>query len=112
MNWFQSIYQSIKNTMDKARPPFPSIPTLLLICEASKRSGISASSLASNVIRRMVEIGIPTGANPDGSPNLINAFIRVFSEEIVKEFKDNAQIECASQSGTNILPFSIKGILK
>jgi hypothetical protein len=131
MNWFQHIYEGIKFTFDKAKPAFPSIPTLLLICEASERSGISAMSLASNIIRRLPEIGIPTGANPDGSQNLITGFVRIFSEELVKEFKDNAQIECALQAGgvtsqgvgtnaggsvtvtsTNILPFSLKGILK
>lgn len=70
-----------------------------MICEVKNRPGLSAIALASAVIKRLSEAGIETGVNADGTPNKVNKFVRIFSEEIVKEFKDNAQITCALESG-------------
>lgn len=131
MSWINSIANGIERAFDYARPALTaSIPPILLLCEVKTRPGLSAIALASSIIRRLPEAGIQTGVNPDGSPNKINQFIRIMSEEIVKEFKDNALISCGVQSSTinfvgtgvnsggpmvvsglNTLPIIINGIL-
>ena len=48
------------------------LPPSLICCTAMGRMGVSASIAASVVLENNRKIGIPTGPNPDGSPNLIN----------------------------------------
>lgn len=82
-----------------ARVPAPSIPPILLLCEIMNRPGLSAMSLTTAVISRLPEIGIDTGVNPDGSANMVTQFVKVFSEELVKEIKNNAVVNCAMPPG-------------
>ena len=89
MRWIDKIAQGITKTFEAIRPSLPAIPAILLVCEASRRPGLSAIALTSAVIRRLPEVGIETGVNSDGSPNKINGFVRVLCEEIVNEIKTN-----------------------
>lgn len=131
MSWITSIANGIERAFDFARPALTmTIPPILLLCEIRTRPGLSAIALASSIIRRLPEAGIQTGVNPDGSPNKILQFVRILSEEIVKEFKDNALITCGLEpqtinsigtgaspngpivvSSLNTTPIIIKGIL-
>lgn len=102
MSWIQTIANGIEKAFDAVRPALTTIPPILLICELYKRPGLSAIALASAVIRRLPECNIQTGVNPDGSENKINQFVRVFSEEIVKEIKDNARVTAVIEPGSVI----------
>lgn len=99
MGWIKQIAEGIKNVTDKIRVPFPEVPPILLLCEIGRRPGLSAIALASAVISRLGEIGFDTGVNRDGSPNEVNGFVRIFSEELVKEIKNNASVSCAVDVG-------------
>ena len=99
MNWIETISQGITSAFNMTRAPAPSIPPILLLCEIMNRPGLSAMSLTSAVISRLPEIGIETGANPDGSANMVNQFVKIFSEELVKEIKNNAVVNCAMPPG-------------
>ena len=100
MNWINNIAKTIDTAFNVARPKLNKvIAPILLICEVKNRPGLSAIALASAVIKRLSEAGIETGVNADGTPNKVNKFVRIFCEEIVKEFKDNAQITCGLESG-------------
>ena len=100
MGWIQTIADSIKTTFEAVRKPLQTIPPLLLICELHKRSGLSAIALTSAIISRLPEAGIETGVNNDGSANVINQFVRIICEEVIKEIKDNARITAVIESGT------------
>ena len=100
MSWIERISNAIERAFDSIRPPLASIPPLLLVCEVYTRPGLSAIALASSIIRRLPEAGIETGVNTDGTPNKINAFVRIFSEEIVREIKDNAKVSCVITPGS------------
>lgn len=121
----------VSEAFKSIRPPLTDIPALLLICEIANRPGISAIALTANVIRRLPEVGIPTGNNPDGSPNIVNGFVKILCEETVREFKTNARIDSVVNSnsivfrgtggniggpvevfGNNIMSVLIKGILR
>lgn len=130
MSWINRISNGIEEAFKFARPALTmSVPPLLLLCEIKSRPGLSAIALAASIIRRLPEAGIYTGVNPDGSPNQILQFIRILSEEIVREYKDNNVTTSVIPSnlinvivtggnaggpltatGFNTLPVTIKGI--
>lgn len=99
MGFIQRIADGIKQTMEKVRVPFPEVPPILLLCEIGRRPGLSAIALSTAVIARLGEIGFDTGVNRDGSPNEVNGFVRIFSEELVNEIKNNASVSCAVNVG-------------
>lgn len=100
MSWINKIADSIEKAFSTVRAPLQIIPPILLICELYQRPGLSAIALASSIIKRLPEAGIETGVNNDGSPNKINQFVRILSEEIIQEIKDNARVTCVVESGT------------
>lgn len=102
MGWIDTIADEIKTAFDAVRPALKTIPPLLLICELYKRPGLSAIALTSAIISRLPEAGIETGVNNDGSPNMINSFVRIFCEEMIKEIKDNARVTCVIEPGSVI----------
>lgn len=99
MGWIDKISQGIKTTFNAVRPPMQAIPTILLICEAKNRPGLSAIALTSAIIQRFPEAGIPTGVNPDGSPNIIAKMTRIMIEEIVNEIKNNGKVIIGAEPG-------------
>lgn len=131
MSWVQTIADGITSAFEFTRPSLTAIPSIIMICSVMQRPGISAIALASAVISRLPEAGINTDALDDGSQNKITAFVRIFSEEIVKEFKNNARIDVAVTPGmitsvgmggnaggpvtvisSNTIPTTINGILR
>lgn len=131
MNWINNIMNMVSTAFNTVRKPAQSIPPILLLCEINNRSGLSAISLTSNIIARLPEIGFNTGVNPDGSANMVNQYTKIICEELIKEIQNHALVDCAVNSGqininssgacavgpvtttgTNIMPFSIKGILR
>lgn len=96
-----------------------------------QRPGISAINIVANVIKRLPEAGAYTGTLPDGSPNVMDSVIRIVVEEMVREIRMNARVDCAinpsaitsygtgaSPTGpvtvfsTNIGPISLSGIVR
>ena len=131
MSWINKIADGIEKAFSTVRAPLQIIPPILLICELYQRPGLSAIALASSIIKRLPEAGIETGVNNDGSPNKINQFVRILSEEIIQEIKDNARVTCVVESGTinslgtganaggpvvvssvNTIPINIMGIIQ
>ena len=99
MGWIDKIATTVNSALSALRPPVIPIPPILLLCEILDRPGLSAISLTSAIISRLPEAGIPTGVNPDGSANMVTQFVKVFSEELVKEIKNNAVVNCAMPPG-------------
>lgn len=131
MSWINKIANGIEKAFSTVRAPLQIIPPILLISEVYQRPGLSAIALASSIIKRLPEAGIETGVNNDGSPNKINQFVRILSEEIIQEIKDNARVTCVVESGTinslgtganaggpvvvtsvNTIPINIMGIIQ
>jgi hypothetical protein len=72
----------------------------MLYCEIQSRPGLSAIALTGAIISRLQENGFDTGVNPDGSENMNNRFVKIMCEEIVKEIKDNAQVQVSIPPGS------------
>lgn len=100
MSWIQTIADEVNSTFDSVRSPLNSVPSMLLSFGAKEMSGLSATSLSSNIIQRLPEAGIETGANPDGSPNMIGQFVRIIVEELIKELKEHGGINVVFDPGT------------
>lgn len=99
MDWINTISNEIDSKINNTRMPFPKLPALPLYCDTIKRPGLSAISIASKIISRLPEIGIPNGVNPDGSDNLVNKFIMVICEEFVNAIKDDGVIMTSIPTG-------------
>lgn len=129
MGGIEKIVNSITKVLEKVRVPAIPIPAILLLCNVFKRPGLSPMMIAANAIKRQAEFGAPTGALPDGSPNMVNSLIYVLADEIVKEIQKNCVLECVVPPGTlvvngfganaggpvtiigtNILPFKATGL--
>lgn len=100
MGWVDKISAAVNNALSALRPPAITIPPILLLCEIMDRPGLSAITLTSSVVARLPEIGIPTGVNPDGSANMICQFVRIFTEEFIKEIKTHGVVTCVPQPGS------------
>ena len=94
--WISKIADTINGVMEKVRQPLSKlnkIPSILLLCEIMNRPGLSAISLTSAIIARLPEAGIYTGTGKDGKENMVNQFVKIVSEELIKEIHDNAVVQ-------------------
>jgi len=70
---------------------------------ASKiRPGLSADILAASITSRFDEIGIPTGTLEEGTPNVMEEFVKVLSESIVDALQNDMRIDVAVDSGVTV----------
>lgn len=78
------------------------VPTPLILVGAPRRSGLSPTAIASRIITRKSEAGLPVGALPSGgvAPDEIMERIRV--EEIIKALQQEANITVAIPAGTTL----------
>jgi hypothetical protein len=80
----------------------PPIPAPIILVGIPQRPGLSPIKIASRIIARKSEAGLPVGALPSGgaSPDEIMERIRI--EEIVKALQQDAVISVAIPPGTAI----------
>lgn len=78
------------------------VPTPLILIGAQTRPGLSATKIASSIIQRKSEAGLPIGALPSGgvSPDEIMERIRI--EEIIKAIQQDAKLTIAIPPGTTL----------
>lgn len=90
-----SVVNSVTETLNSARLPANILPALLLKCSSLTRPGLSAYKIATEVIQNNEKLGIPTGPNPDGSENLINAYTYSMVKCMVEALKNDASVQLA-----------------
>ena len=90
-----SIVDTVTNTLNSARVPAGVLPPLLLRCTSLTRPGLSAYKIATEVIQNNEKLGIPTGPNPDGSENLINAYTYSMLKVLVDNIHNDAAVQAA-----------------
>ena len=122
-----SFFSTINAKITKVVP----MPAILLLCAAMSRQGLSPLRSLSNVCKALEELGIPMGANPDGSPNLIISILNEVFKEAYRAFTEDAVIQGGIEPGamqvmsngangggpmvsigTNILPTHIWGVIQ
>ena len=108
----------------------PTVPTPLILVGVPRRSGLSPTKIASKIIARKTEAGLPVGALPSGSVNPDEIMERIRIEEMIKALQQDAVItvglppgitvQAAGISptgpvtvvGSSILPFKGYGIIQ
>ena len=78
------------------------IPSALILVGAQQRSGLSPTAIASRIISRKSEAGLPVGALPSGgvAPDEIMERIRI--EEIIRAIQQEAVVSVAVPPGTSV----------
>jgi hypothetical protein len=79
------------------------VPTPLILFGAPKRPGLSATKIASRIIARKSEAGLPVGVLPSGAVAPDEIMIRIFIEEIIKAFQQEAVVPVAIPPGTTLV---------
>ena len=80
----------------------PPIPTPLILVGVPRRSGLSPTKIASNIIARKSEAGLPVGALPSGAINPDEIMERIRIEEIVRAFQEDALISVGIPPGITL----------
>lgn len=80
----------------------PPIPTPLILVGVPRRSGLSPTKIASKIIARKAEAGVPVGALPSGAVNPDELMWRIAIEEIVKAIQQDMVISIAIPPGLTV----------
>lgn len=81
--------------------PIP-IPVPLILTGIPQRSGLSPIKIASRIISRKSEAGIPVGLLPSGAVNPDEMMWRIAIEEIIRALQEDAVISVAIPPGITI----------
>lgn len=97
-----SVIDGILKLMEIPKPPDPPIAPPLIL-KSFNRPGLSAQEMASEIIRRQAEAGIPVGPLPDGSVNP-NELMEIIRMQVLIDFlTTKARISVAIQPGTSVV---------
>lgn len=80
----------------------PAVPTPLIMVGVPFRSGLSPTKIASSIIARKSEAGLPVGVLPSGSVNPDEIMERIRIEEIVKALQQDMIISVAIPPGITL----------
>ncbi len=100
---FESILGGIKKILKlQNNSASARIPTPLILVGAPRRTGLSATKIASRIIQRKSEAGLPIGALPSGGVSPDELMERIRIEEIIKAIQEDAKITIAIPPGTTL----------
>ena len=80
----------------------PPVPTPLILIGVPKRSGLSSIKIASRIIARKSEAGLPVGVLPSGAVSPDEIMERIRAEEYIKALQQDAIISVAIPPGTTL----------
>jgi hypothetical protein len=100
---FTSILNGIKKILKlQNNGAISTIPTPLILVGAPRRSGLSATKIASRIIQRKTEAGLPVGALPSGGVSPDELMERIRIEEIIRAIQEDAKLTIAIPPGTTL----------
>lgn len=97
--------ESLINGFEKVlnvNTPTPTIPTPLIIAGSQSKPGLSPTKIASKIIARKSEAGLPVGNLPSGSVSPDEIMERIRVEEIIKALQQEAIISVGIPPGTTV----------
>jgi hypothetical protein len=80
----------------------PPVPTPLILVGVPRRPGLSPTKIASRIIARKSEAGLPVGVLPSGGVNPDEVMERIRIEELVRAFQQDAIISVAIPPGITL----------
>ncbi len=100
-NNINDIVSSIEKLVN-IKTPTVTPPAPLIVIGSKNKSGLSPIKIASRIISRKSEAGIPIGNLPSGNNSPDEIMIRIIVEEIVKALQQEAIIPVAIPPGTTV----------
>ena len=94
------LVSTVEDVIKNLPLPKPEWQGWLIYCVSVRRTGISVNRAISNIYAWMESAGIPTGVNPDGSPNLITATAGAITKAVMDEICDNAYVSASAAPGS------------
>lgn len=85
-------------SLSSAGGPSP-IPTPLILVGVPQRTGLSPIKIATRIISRKSEAGLPVGVLPNGNTNPDEIMERIRIEEIIRALQEDAIISVAVPPG-------------
>jgi hypothetical protein len=98
LNMSEEISDFLLFMLSEDRVPVPRL-SIQQILFAKTRPGLNADLITSSVVSRFDEAGIPTGALADGTPNVMEQFVKVLIEEIVDAIQSQMRIDMVIDQG-------------
>jgi len=93
-------FTKVLNLSSLGGPPKISSPIIFL--GVPMRTGLSPTKIASKIISRKSEAGLPVGALPSGAVSPDEIMWRIAIEEIINAFQQNAVISVAIPPGISV----------
>jgi hypothetical protein len=93
-------FNKILNLSSIGGPPV--VPTPLILIGVAQRSGLSPIKIASRIIARKSEAGLPVGVLPSGGVAPDEIMERIRAEEYIKAFQQDAVITVAIPPGITL----------
>jgi len=84
-------------------PLISPIPSPLILVGVPKKQGLSPSKIASEIISRKGEAGIPIGALPSGEISQDEIMERIRADVFIKNLQEDAIITVAIPPGTTVI---------
>jgi len=81
---------------DRNIVPRLSIPQILF---TKGRPGLDPDLITASVISRFDEAGIPSGVLADGTPNVMEGFVKIIIEEVVDAIQNDMRVDVVSDQG-------------
>jgi hypothetical protein len=78
------------------------LTTYEILAQKQLRSGLNADNLATNIMKRFKEVGIPSGPLVNGATNVMEAFTVILAEEIVDAIQNQMRVDIAIFPGGTI----------
>jgi hypothetical protein len=92
-NSVNQICKDLNDILHLAIPCLPKIPPVLLALGAPSRKGLNKKLIASKIISRFSEVGIPNGPDAAGNANVMEAFAALVVEEIIDAICFDARVD-------------------
>jgi hypothetical protein len=93
-------FNKILNLSSIGGPPI--VPTPLILLGVPQRSGLSPIKIASRIIARKSEAGLPIGVLPSGGVAPDEIMERIRAEEYIKAFQEDGVITVAIPPGITV----------
>lgn len=91
-DWIKKAADEAIKMLDTTRQQIPRIPPIFLLCRIKYLPGMSAITLAANIIQELSNRGYIMEVNFDGSRNCIVEFVEVIADKVVEHIKDCAKV--------------------
>jgi len=98
---YKSVLSGLLNLFKMPMSMSQTMPTPLILATKAK-PGMSPSQIASRIIKRQSEAGLPVGPLPSGQTSPAEIMERIRIEEMVSSLTSEARIDVAIQPGTAI----------